>query len=60
MSLIHDIGKGMLGIVLIIVAFIILMFGGYLIFFGHWIIGLIVIIVGCGIAIASRQRIHGH
>ena len=61
MSLTHDIGRGILGIVLLIISSIILLFGvGILLFGNDFLVGLIAIIIGGGIAIASRQRIYGH
>jgi len=60
MSLMEDIGSGMLGVVLLIVSLIILFFGVWLLLSGHWVVGLILIIIGGGVAISSRQRIHGH
>lgn len=60
MGLIHDIGGGILGIILFIVAFVILFLGVGLLLFGQWLVGLILIIIGGGMAIASRKRIYGH
>ena len=60
MSLMEDIGSGMLGVVLLIVSLIILFFGVWLLLSGQWVVGLILIIIGGGVAISSRQRIHGH
>lgn len=64
MGLLGEIWSGMLGVILFIVAFIILGGGISFILFsgGNWlmvIIGIIMIIVGIGITIASRHRIHG-
>ncbi|MFA5888372.1 MAG: hypothetical protein WC852_06710 [Candidatus Nanoarchaeia archaeon] len=60
MSLLKDIGTGMLGIILLIISFILFGLGLVLLFSGHGIIGIILVIVAIGIAIASRKRIHGH
>ncbi len=61
MSITSDIKEGIVGIILLIVAVVILLIGIFALMapLPFQIVGIILIVIGGGIVIASRKRIYG-